>query len=528
MLDVGQPMHAFDPDKANIKKIEARLAKKGEKLTLLDDQEIELTPDDYVITDSEKPISLAGVMGGKDSGVSPNTSKLFLESANFDATTIRRTAARFKTRTEASARFEKTLDPNQNIDAIILFLDLLAKEGIEFTTQEKIQSVGLATKPVIVELSHELLCKRLGAEIDPGFVIKSLESIEFAVEKSGDTYKVTVPTFRCSKDVTIAEDIIEEVGRLYGYDNIEHILPSAQLKASDLSHVMRARKLKQVCAYSLRMREVSNYALFDEAFLKEIGVQADSFVEIKNPFSFNWYRLVTTLAPGLLKNIKHNVAQYDSLRFFELARAWKLEKKQVAEQRRLAGIFFERKKTVDFYESKKLLEQLFESIELPVTWEKTKPNDLAAWYAPYQTACLMHDNKPIGFAGKINTALLGTISEGDAFVFELDADFLISYKAATKKYKPVAKYPGVHRDVSILVPLFITVDSVSAAIAAADERVHDITLVDFFQKKEWADQKSITMRFVIQDETKTLTSQEADGIYDKMIKKLEKLGATIR
>jgi len=295
-----------------------------------------------------------------------------------------------------------------------------------------------------------------------------------------------------------------------------------------LSHVMRERELKQLCAHALRSREVSNYALFDEMFLKEIGVQQDSCVEIKNPFSVNWYRLVRSLVPGLLKNIKHNVTHYDSLRFFELARAWKLEKKEVFEQRRLAGIFFERKKTVDFYEEKQAIVHLFEAIDLSVAWEKTEPKSLAVWYAPYQTACLMHNAKPIGFAGKINAALLGVLTEGDAFVFELDADFLISYKAPEKKYKPVAKYPGVHRDVSMLVSLSVTVDQLAGIICSVDQRVHDVALVDFFQKKEWTDKKSITMRFVIQDEEKTLTGQQADAIYDKMVKKLEKIGATIR
>jgi len=527
MLDLGQPMHVFDA--AGLKKIEGRLARKGEKLTLLDDQEIELTPEDYVITDGKKPISLAGVMGGKDSGVLPGSSAIFLESANFDATTVRRTAARFKTRTEASARFEKTLDPNQNVDAIIRFLDLLDQEStISYKASEKISSVGKETEPVTVELSHELLCKRLGAQIDPKFVVDALKKIEFSVKQSGDVYKVTIPTFRCSKDVTIPEDIIEEVGRFFGYDNIEHVLPLSKLEASDLSHVMRERVLKNVCAHALRMREVSNYALFDESFLKEINFEPSSWVEIKNPFSSNWRRLVTFLIPNILKNIKQNVADYDSLRFFEFGRAWNLQAKEILEQKRLAGIFFERKKDIDFYESKNLLNQLFEAIDLEVRWEKTEPNALPVWYAAYQTAQLFYKEKQIGFAGKINQALLGSITEGDAFVFELDSDFLISYKAAEKKFKSAGKYPGVHRDVSMLVPLSVTVDQIAQAIGSADSRVHDVQLVDFFQKKEWADKKSITMRFVIQDETKTLTGQEADQVYDQMLKKLEPLGATIR
>lgn len=526
MLEQSQPMHVFDAH--GLSKVEARLAKKGEKLTLLDGQEIELTKDDYVITDGKKPISLAGVMGGKDSGVSPNSATLFLESANFDATTIRRTAARFKTRTEASARFEKTLDPNQNVAAIIRFLDLLDDAGVAYKAQEKIQSVGEPIKPIVVELSHDMLCKRLGADIDSEFVVSTLEKIGFGVEEKDDTYKVTVPTFRCCKDVTIPQDIVEEVGRFFGYDNIKHVFPCAQLKPSDISHVMRVRSLKHVCAHALRMREVSNYALFDESFLHEIDFEPKDWVEIQNPFSSNWRRLLTSLVPNLLKNIKHNVTQCESLRFFELARTWKLEKKEVLEQKRLAGVFFERKKTVDFYEAKNLLSRLFEAIDLDVRWEKVDTKKLPAWFAPYQAAALFYKEKQIGFAGKVNGQMLGKLIEGDCFAFELDGDFLISYKPQTKRYKPVAKYPGVHRDVSVLVPLAVTFEKLKETICASDERIDDVALVDFFQKKEWGDKKSITLGFIIQDETKTLTSQEADEVYEKMVKKLQKLGAEIR
>jgi len=526
MLDIGQPMHAFEADQ--LKNIEARLAKKGEKLILLDDQEIELTQQDYVITDGKKPISLAGVMGGKESGVSSGFAALFLESANFDATTVRRTAARFKTRTEASARFEKTLDPSQNTDAILRFLKLCDDEGLSYKAAQSVHSVGKKVEPIQIKLSHDFLCKRLGVQLEPDFVVATLSKIGFTVAKSGDEYDVTVPTFRCTKDVTIPEDLVEEVGRFFGYENIEYTLPEKKLEPSDLISVMRTRQVRSLLAYALHMKEVYNYSLYDESFLHTIGFESKDLVSIKNPLSENWLHLVSSLIPHLLKNIADNVADNDALRFFEWGRRWGLVGKEVQEKKSLAGVLFHRKKEIDFYDAKAVLVRLFTMLELDVVWKPVEKKNLPQWAAPYQTAALYHGKTCIGFAGKVHPLMLEKVSEGDAFLFDLDGDFLLAYETPEKKYQPASKYPSVHRDVSVFVSLAVTVDQISEAIASSDKRVRDVMLVDLFQKDDWKDQKSLTVRFVIQDDTKTLTSEEADAVYAQITKKLEKLGAAIR
>ena len=534
MLDISQPMHAFDSATLPAKTVLPRLARSGEKLVLLDDVEIELSSTDYVITDGKKPIALAGIMGGKETGISAGTNSIFLESANFDASTIRKTALRLGIRTDASARFEKSLDPNQNVPAIFRLLKIFEDEKIEYNCTEQIASLGEKAKEKKILVSHDFIQKRLGAKIEQDFIVKTLEKLEFGVEKEGEgenvEYEITVPTFRCSKDVTIEENIVEEVGRFFGYENIKCDLPKKETTAYDLTPILRARKIKRQLAYGLKMHEVCNYPFYDESFLRKLHWEPKNFAEVSNPVSENFKRLETSLIPHLIKNIDQNISKYDKLRFFEWARVWEKKSGPITEQKALAGIFFD-VKNVDFYCAKSWLTTLFDLLDMDVTWEKVderKLKEKAPWFFPCQTAKLMCSGKQIGVAGKLDPAFFSPLFEGDAFAFELDGDFLLSYKSVEKTFKPLSKYPESIRDVSMFVPLSITVQKLNEAIKSCDERIADAYLVDFFQKDEWKDKKALTFRFIIQDYNKTLEKQEVDSVYDIVIKKLEKLGAALR
>jgi phenylalanyl-tRNA synthetase beta chain len=523
MLDMGQPMHAFDA--AQCQTIEARCAKQGEKLVLLDGQTIELTVHDYVITDGAKPVALAGVMGGKESGISATTKDLFLEAAHFDAGTIRRTAVRHKIRTEASARFEKTLDPNQNIAALERFLKLLDEQKIRYTAASAIASIGQEAQPLIITMTHDLIERRLGATVTAQFIEHTLTTIGFGVERSGSEYSVTVPTFRCSKDVTIQEDLIEEIGRFFGYAHIPHALPVQERVPFDLRPIMRVRLMKKYCAQAMRMHEVYNYAIYDEHLLRELKYEPTQCVVIKNPVSEDRCRLVTSLIPHLIGNVRHNSQEHEQLRFFEWGRVWTEHNNKVTEQKSLAGILFDRKCALDFYEAKDLMTQFFAALDMPLVWKKAA--HVPMWYANHQTAALEFNGVVIGYAGKMNSALIER-GEGDAFVFELNGDALVQYTAPLKRYAPLAKYPGVRRDISMLAPLEVTLEQVIAVVQGVDERIHDVLLVDLFYKDEWKDKKSLTIRLVIQDETKTLTSEDAEQVCHHINKQLEQQGVIIR
>lgn len=527
MLDISQPMHAFDAAKISSKNIVPRRAKTKEKLVLLDGQEIELTVDDLVITDGKKPIALAGIMGGLETCINAGTTSLFLESASFDAATVRKSSARFRQRTEASTRFEKSLDPNQNTVAILRFLQLISDAAISMKTAKEIVSVGLPAQDVTISVKHDFLEKRIGTSIAEDFVVNTLKKLEFEVSRAQGEYTIKVPSFRSTKDVTIKEDIVEEVGRFLGFETIAYELPVRKMAPFDVSRLHRLRKIKQCMAYALDMREVYNYSFYDESFLRVLGWEASrDALAVKNPVSENWQRLVASLIPGLLKSLDQNVALHDTLRFFEWGRIWGTTK-NVFEQKSLAGIIFDKKDQVDFYDAKALLQKLFVVLDLEVTWERIDTPEYP-WYMPYQSGCLMHKGEKVGVAGKVNAAFLHNVMDGDAFIFELNGDFLLSYQPEFKKYESLAKYPDVERDVSVRMPIESTVDELITMITKSDDTIIAVSLVDFFEDPSWKDERALTFRFVVRDVDKTLTKDEVDAVWHKVVEALTRRGATIR
>ena len=280
-------------------------------------------------------------------------------------------------------------------------------------------------------------------------------------------------------------------------------------------------------AFGLSMHELYSYALFDESFLRAINWEPIQTAQIKDPVSENLYRLVTTLVPNLLKAAQENSADHDQLRFFEWGRCWAKEGGDIVESKALAGIIFDKKRPVDFYDAKALLEQFFAMLHLPVQWQHADTVPFP-WFHDAQTAVLLHEGKTIGMAGTANPLFLRDITEGHAFIFELDGDFLERYVRPAHRFVPLSKYPEVDRDVSMLVPLSLTVDELQHMITNVDDLVISVELVDMFQKKEWKDQRSLTMRYTMRDATKTMTKAEVDVIHAKIIKTVETAGATVR
>lgn len=526
MFDIGQPMHAFDADTLANNRLIVRSALQGEQLHILDGQKIELKTNDIVVGDGEKPVALAGIMGGLQTGVSMTTKSIVLEAACFDAMTIRHSATRNKIRTEASARFEKSLDPNQNVYAIRRFLALSQGITLPEKTSAPIISLGELVAPKSINVTHAFIEQRLGVSLQPAFIIDTLDRLDFKVQEKEGTYHITIPTFRATKDISIQEDIVEEVGRFFGYAQIPSQLPTMQSKPSDLTSTMRLRAIKRFLAYGCSMRELYNYALYDESFLRTINWQPGKTLTVTDPVSENWARLVTSLLPHLFKAIAHNSAEHDQLRFFEFGRIWDVAKDN-SEEKKLAGIIFDKKNSVDFYDAKAHIEKLFNLIELPISWVKVDAPD-KPWFMPYQTALLMHNEKNVGIAGKVNPAFLNGMTEGDAFIFELDGDFLLHGIPAAQKYHPVSKYPDVMRDVSLFMPLTARVDDILKTLTHVDERIISVNLIDFFEKAEWHDKKALAFHCVLRDHTKTMTKEEVDIIWNKVLQVLEKQGATIR
>lgn len=537
MYDFGHPMHAFDAKKITGNAIVARQAHRGEKLLLLDDTTIELTEHDCVIADAKNNtvLSLAGIMGGRASSVQLQTTELVLEAAHFDATAIRLSAAGHKKRTESSQRFEKSLDPNGNTLALQRYFKLLNDAGITYQANSAIISIGALAQEKVITIEHQFIVNRLGAPILPEQVERILKNLGFGVQskelEKGAVYTVTVPTFRSSKDVTIKEDILEEIGRFFGYENIHPALPLRMMTptdASDNARVYQRWNIKNHCAFALHMKEVVNYALYDESFIQQIGLLPTDAPVLKNPLSHHWQRLVTSLVPHLIKNIAQNSVHHDTLRFFEWNCIWHQEDAEtIREQRACTGIMYDKLAKNNFYDGKEQLQSLFDMLALLVIWRKPQ-GTIPACMDRVQIAELVAGERVIGYAGMVNANILHKVAAGSAFAFELFISELEQVTPLQYGYHEVSKYQAVMLDISMLAPYAVTLSQLEECIASVDARINDVYLVDLFEKAEWADRRSITVRYVVQDSDKTLTGQEIEAVQKSVHEAVKKQGVEIR
>ena len=533
MLDLGQPMHAFDANTLTSQDIGVAYARDKEKLALLDGETIELTPQDLVITDGHQAISLAGIMGGATTAINAHTQSVLLEAAHFDPVMIRRTAARHKKRSESSTRFEKNIDPVQNIDAIKRYLFLLDCAGVAYNADATILSWGSLPERTTVQVTHTFIESRLGVLVKPERVIDTLTKLEFHVDQSMEhnelVYTIIVPTFRATKDVKIPEDIVEEIGRYIGYDTLPRVMPSLPLQPNDLHAPYTTRAIKRFLSYGLEMRELYGYSFFDESVLRQLDWQPCTFVEIKNPISENYTRMITTLQPNLLKAIGENSVAHAQLRFYEWGRVWHTRGADIIEQKSLSGVFFDSTHTIDFYTGKAMLSRLFDELHMNVSWRPMQHTKFS-WHSTYQIAELVHEDTVIGSAGMVDQSVVNGLSPagGSIFIFEVNGDYLLNYRKPLKRFVPLSKYPTVRRDVSMMISASVTTDALTDVIKNVDTRIVHVSLLDFFSKPEWKDQKAMTFHVEIEDKEKTLTTQEVDAIWHRVIEKLQEQGAVIR
>lgn len=538
MNDWGNPVHAYDAQCIADKKVIIRKALPGEKLDLLDGNNIELTADDLVIADGKKPMCLAGIKGGVNDSLSATTTNVFFEAATFDAATVRHASIRHKIRTDASARFEKTLDPMQAVQTTQRFVQLLKNYTITNSCADEIIVVGTLPQETIIEMTHSFIEQRMGVTLPPHQVIDMLSRLEFKVLKTSDgqknaLYMISVPTFRASKDIKIKEDILEEIVRCYGFERIPLSLPKLARTPFRIDHIMRLRTLKSYLSYAAGMTEQQGYAFLDEQFVKQLGVTLDASSELVNPVSENMCRLIPSLIPNILKNVSDNLAQAESLAFYEVGRVWMRQtNNDVSEQQRLAGIFFEKRKAVDFYACKRLVTELFSVLGFSsqnVVWKKREQQ--SQWVHQFQSADIILDGRVVGSLGMVDATVLRTLDvleESSACLFDLDVAYLLTAERATVRYQPISKFQETFFDLSLLVPYAVTAETLQKTLAALDTLVRRVELIDFFEKKEWHDVRSLTLRCWVCHDEKTLEKHEIEGLWQKAIDSLEPFGVRIR
>ena len=541
MLATGNPTHAFDAD--NITgHIVVRHAEEGEKLLLLNDKEIELCEDDLVITDSEGPVALAGVMGGAKDSILPKTERVILEVANFEAAGIRRTALRYDTRTEASSRYEKAIDPERCDQALALSMQYFKELYPELKVTGFCDNYVKKLQRAEIDVNLSWLEKRLGKHLTNAEMQGKLELLGFDVQIDGDTMHVTAPTWRSTGDISIKDDVMEEVARMYGYDNFEATEFTTTFTGAINQNLVR--NIKEYLALRCGMQEVYTYPWMNDVFVNAVLQNTDGILKLSTPPAPDMSYIRSSLLPNLCEAVVKNERYFNDFSIFEEAQVFfdrnysavYDERESLPEQRRHIGAAFASSvKDINtlFREAKGVIEYMprYTHMEAFTFRKEEKPvwADHVVWLNIYLGEQKIGD---MGLVAKKVSMECG-IKNLSVMLFELDATKLKPLKSRTNKFTHLDEYPKTDYDISMLFDSNAVWKDIYEAIMGekkASALLKDASFVDEYRGKQIPNgKKSVTIRLTIGSDEKTLTSQEIESAANQVMKKLKKkMGAELR
>ena len=527
MLEIGQPLHAFDYDKIFGKKMRVRMARAGEKVITLDGKTHKLDDGAIIIEDQERLIDLAGIMGGKVSEINSETKNIVLQAANFDRKSIYITAKKLHQQTQASDIYSEGLDPNLTKPALERAYFLLNKLG-GGKIRQVVDIYPKKTKPRKVKINIEYFSSLLGRRIPLKRITDILKSLEFKTKQIKEDLLVEIPFFR--PDIALREDLVEEVGRVYGYEAIEPCFPVSSLtpprRNLNLFWESKAKDALKEASFN----EVYNYSFFGDKEAKSFGYSQEELIEIKNPTNIEQKYLRATLIPNLLKIVQknHNL-NFKEIRIFELGKIF--IKKGLGEKRMLSGLIstLQNKKNEGFYELKGVVEILLEKLGIADVWYdefKATPEDTkkTIWNRK-KCAEIKSGDEEIGFLGEIVSTIRKNLEVPEnVFVFDLDFEKLSKLASEEQEYRPISQYPSAIRDLAILVPPEVKVDDVLNIMETAGGKlVRDIDLFDMYEGENLPEgKKNLAFHIIYQAEDRTLKSSEINKLHQKIVKALEK------
>jgi phenylalanyl-tRNA synthetase beta chain len=536
MLELAQPMHAFD--QKYIEKIVVRTTTADTKFTTLDNVERTLPKDVLLICESDKPVAIAGIMGGANSEVSDDTTAIVLESANFEGASIRKNAVKIGLRTEASARFEKMLDPNLTVTAIRRFYRLLQ------TIQPDVKMSSNLTDcypkpaaPITLTIDKPYIDMYIGNILDPDSIADTLRWLEFGVERQGDQYTVQVPSFRATKDITKKVDIIEEITRIYGYDNIVPQTVSVELKPLVYNEErILEHKFKEILSEKFAYSEVISYVWFDNVFNKNTSINAQGSLKLVNPNAIENDTLRDTMAPTFLAMAAHNVKFNDEFALFEIGGIFRADdpKSKCREEKVLCALTASKTKNADglFYELKGIasyLLKLTKNIEL----EYRAAGKILehSWVHPVKSSEIYYDGKLLGYVSVVNPLVNQNIDKKlNIAVMELNMNFIQTIAVQPIRYKEPSKYPEVVLDFNFLVDRSEPFNNIEGYIRSFQNSLFTgVSFIDYYQGKGVPEnQKSMTFRINIGSREKTLTNEEINQFTQEFLGFMKQKGYGLR
>jgi len=539
LMELGHPLHAFDYNLLAENRIVVRRACPGEEIVTIDEETRQLTDEMLVIADAEKPVAVAGVMGGFDSEVTEATTDVLLESAYFNPVNIRKTSKSLGMHTDASHRFERGMDIEGLITAIDRAAQLIQELAGGEICKHTVDAYPVKFDRQKIRLRPERVNFVLGTDIPADKMKEILVGLDFEVS---DDWEVTVPTFR--PDVTREIDLVEEIARIYGYDNIPFALPTGDIPLAETNAKVVLREKVRTVMLDCGLTEAINYSFyspkaFDLMYLPEDSAYRN-VMRLKNPLSEEQSIMRTTLIPSLLENVRWNINhQVDDVKLFELSSTYHPEEEgELPHERELiagaisgstgAGTWVDSKREADFFDIKGIVEVLLE--ELGLFEYEVKPTEHPTLH-PARNAELCVKGESVGILGEVHPDVLDNYDiQQRVYIFELDFDILTKLADTKKYFKPISQYPSVSRDIAIIVSTDVTSGEATDIIqTAGGELITYIKLFDVYTGKPIPEGKKSLAYSIDFQADRTLTDEEVDEIRLKIISKLEKeIGAELR
>ncbi|HDK7413371.1 TPA: phenylalanine--tRNA ligase subunit beta [Staphylococcus aureus] len=537
LLEYGQPLHMFDQDAIGSQQIVVRQANEGEKMTTLDDTERELLTSDIVITNGQTPIALAGVMGGDFSEVKEQTSNIVIEGAIFDPVSIRHTSRRLNLRSESSSRFEKGIATEFVDEAVDRACYLLQTYANGKVLKDRVSSGELGAFITPIDITADKINRTIGFDLSQNDIVTIFNQLGFDTEINDDVITVQVPSRR--KDITIKEDLIEEVARIYGYDDIPSTLPvfekvtsgqltDRQYKTRMVKEVIEGAGLDQAITYSLVSKEDAT------AF----AMQQRQTIDLLMPMSEAHASLRQSLLPHLIEAASYNVARKNKdVKLFEIGNVFFAngEGELPDQVEYLSGILTGdyvvnqwqgKKETVDFYLAKGVVDRVSEKLNLEFSYRRADIDGLH----PGRTAEILLENKVVGFIGELHPTLAADNDLKRTYVFELNFDALMAVSVGYINYQPIPRFPGMSRDIALEVDQNIPAADLLSTIHAHGGNILKDTLVfDVYQGEHLEKgKKSIAIRLNYLDTEETLTDERVSKVQAEIEAALIEQGAVIR
>ena len=517
LAEIAQPMHAFDAAKLQGDEIIVRSARPGETIKALNDESYTLDPSNLVIADPAGPVAIAGIIGGADSAISNSTTRIVLESANFNASSVRKTSSRLRLRTDASMRFEKAQDPVNTIRGLERAFALLQEvsPGIRLVGGLADNYRPLPVPPPVV-LPLDWLDRKLGRAISGEQVRAILESLEFRVEEIAPrVFSVFVPSWRVTKDVSIKEDLVEEVGRMIGYDSIPPVAPLTPARVPPASPEREFHHRVRQMAAAQGFTEVHNYSFISEEMARVFSVDVAAHVQVSNPIVSDQNLLRTSLLPGIWKNINDNARHFDHFRLFEIGRAIHPDREV---PRFTAAMFSKDEDVAGLFELKRLAECLLPGVSV-------RPAEATQSYEhPRRTGDVLHGETNVGRLFEFHPKM---IEGGRASVLDLDLTRLLQFQPTPERYQPLRRFPESAFDLSVVANPRTLIADVQAAL----EKLAGDTLLSIVFLREFAladEARSLSYRLTVGAPDRTLSAEEVGLVRSRIIDGMRSAGYELR